>query len=355
MASLNELVSPFLKAKLDQPMSNFDEASIPINVIQQQYFLDSREAEISPEEKTRHYEATLPTVAPGQPPAGVERLYKRSVVILPHNICAAHCRWCIRARYGSFRLSHEDLQGAVRYCGEHPELREVLVSGGDPLMTPTELGLILDLLVEVAPNIDTVRIASRVPLQAPERINNKILDILGKRRKLRLEMALHVNHAEELFPEVTEAIYKLRQAGLRLYCQTVLLKGLNDNIKDLIKLYDDLRTNEIEPHYLFHCVPMRGMSHHRTSVEKGLTLIRELTNGGNISGRAKPRYAVMSDIGKIILHDGVIAGRRDGGLLLNSCYSYEERRTWNPDWQIPSSASVGRDGYMSVWYSDGTD
>jgi lysine 2,3-aminomutase len=231
----------------------------------------------------------------------------------------------------------------------------VLISGGDPLMVPDKLETILELLLEMAPNIDTVRIASRVPLQAPERIDRRVLDILRMERKYRLEMALHVNHSGELFPEVAEALSKIKRAGIRLYCQTVLLKGLNDNIKDLVNLYDDLRTLEIEPHYLFHCVPMQGMSHHRTSVEKGLMLIRALTNSGNVSGRAKPRYTIMSDIGKIILHEGVIAGRSGNNLLLNSCYSYEERRSWNPDWRIPPSATVDRDGYMSVWYPNGSD
>jgi lysine 2,3-aminomutase len=120
MASLKERISPFLRSKLDQIAADDKEELAPSRVIRGQYFLDSREVETTPGERRRHYEATLPYVAPGRPPAGIERLYKRSVVIMPNNICAAHCRWCIRARYGPFRLSHEDLRSAAEYCGAHP-------------------------------------------------------------------------------------------------------------------------------------------------------------------------------------------------------------------------------------------
>jgi lysine 2,3-aminomutase len=355
MAGLNEIVSPFLKSKMNQSGSAHPEDSAAAWVIRKQYLIDRREAEVLSEERSRHYEATLLQVAPGEPPAGVERLYKRSVVILLSNICASNCRWCLRARYGQFRLSAEDLVRSVDYCAAHPELREVLVSGGDPLMTPNELELLLDLLSDGASNIDTVRIGTRVPLQAPQRVDKRMLNILNKKRRFRVEIALHINHAKELFSEVKKTFDDLREARLRLYCQTVLLKGLNDNIRDLIELYDELRAQEIEPHYLFHSVPMQGMSHTRTSVKRGLNLINELTNSGAISGRVKPKYAIMSDIGKIVLQQGVIADQRDNKLLLRSNYSYEERLRWNPDWQLPASALVEENGLISVWYLDALD
>ena len=346
MAGLNEHVSPFLKSKMAQSGPPQLENSATTRVLSKQYLIDRRETDVLMGERSSHYEATLSQVSPGEPPEGVERLYKRSVVILLSNICAANCRWCLRARYGQFRLTHADLDRAADYCTNHRELREVLVSGGDPLMTQNELELLLDLLDERAPNIDIVRIGTRVPLQAPQRVDQRMRDILSRKRRFRLEIALHINHQKELFPEVKKALDELRGDRIRLYCQTVLLKGVNDNLRDLVELFDELRVQDIEPHYVFHSAPMQGMNHNRTSVQKGSILINQLTNSGVISGRMKPKYAIMSDIGKIALHEGVITDQRGGKLLLKSCYSYEERRQWNPDWQLPRSAFIEKDGLI---------
>jgi len=113
----------------------------------------------------------------------------------------------------------------------------------------------------------------------------------------------------------------------------------------------------IEAHYLFHAVPMRGTSHFRTSVDTGLNLARQITSCGIFSGRAKPMFAAMTDIGKIVFYEGTILERDKGSnrILLKSGYQLEERLKWNPSWRMPSSASVDKDGYLNVWYLDGAD
>ena len=137
--------------------------------------------------------------------------------------------------------------------------------------------------------------------------------------------------------------------------QNVLLKGVNDNIDVLLNLYNGLRELAIESHYLFHCCPIIGMRHFRTSLDLGLKLARELTASGRISGRSKPLFAAMTDIGKIVLYDGAILARRGPRVLIQSRYSYQDRIRWNPTWTLPDCAEIDADGYLRVWYLDGDD
>ena len=117
------------------------------------------------------------------------------------------------------------------------------------------------------------------------------------------------------------------------------------------------RSNDVEAHYLFHAIPMQGMHHHRTSVQKGAELALRLDASGEFSGRGKPRYALMTDIGKVVLFEGAIIDRRsaDNTILLRSGYRAVDRKRWNPSWRIPSSVEIDEDGFMCVWYQDGED
>ncbi|NEE23648.1 hypothetical protein G3M58_96505 [Streptomyces sp. SID7499] len=120
----------------------------------------------------------------------------------------------------------------------------------------------------------------------------------------------------------------------------------------MITLYDELRRLDIEAHYLFHCVPIRGMDHHRTSVARGLDLFRKLVVSGMTSGRAKPHFTLMTDVGKVSLYEGTVIGREDDRILVQTGYSYEERRRWAPAWVLPPSARVDENGFLQVWYLD---
>jgi lysine 2,3-aminomutase len=158
-----------------------------------------------------------------------------------------------------------------------------------------------------------------------------------------------------MFPEVDQAFKRLEVLGVKIYSQNVLLKGVNDDIEVLIDTYNILRGRDIEAHYLFHCIPMRGIHHLRTSVNRGLDLAKNLTGSGRVSGRAKPIYAAMSDVGKIIFYEGSILAREGRRILLQSQYKYNERISWNPSWQLPSAAEIDPDGLLRVWYVDGED
>jgi lysine 2,3-aminomutase len=166
-----------------------------------------------------------------------------------------------------------------------------------------------------------------------------------------------INSPVEFWPESVEAIHKIQDVGARIYLQHPLLKGVNDDLETLVSLYDLVRTHNIEPHYLFHCVPITGQSHHRTTVQKGNELICKLTSSGKFSGRSKPKYTLMTDIGKITMWEGTILDRNQANnmILLQSGYKLEERLRYNPSYKVPKNAEVDEEGYMRVWYLDGED
>ncbi|BCL27535.1 radical SAM protein [Streptomyces aurantiacus] len=344
-----EKISPYLRKKME-------EAGGSLPFLDIQYAVDPSEAVEQTFEVARHYQSEMSTLFEGREVRGVEKLYRRTLLVEPTTICAAHCRWCIRGQYDTATLSREDLELIARYCGTAPEnqdVREVLVTGGDPLILVDRIEWLLDALEEHAPQVEIVRIATRVPLQDPRRVDARMQHALRRRSTFRVEIATHINHKGELFPEVREAYTVLQEAGARIYDQTVLLRGLNDGLDTLVGLFDELRSMGIEAHYLFHCVPIRGMDHHRTSVEEGLELHRRLGASGLTSGRVRPHFTLMTDVGKVPLYEGSIIGRDEHNrMLIQTAYRYEERMSWVPGWQLPDNARVDDNGFLQVWYLD---
>lgn len=347
-------VSKYLQARFDEARQDPGVGAEVVNVFERQYLVDAREDDVAGFERSRHYEAEVEPVHDGRVVRGIERLYRRTVLFIPTLVCAAHCRWCLRGQYPITHVTPEDIELAARYCGESSEtadVQELVVTGGDPLMDVRRLELTLQAFMRWAPRIQVIRIASRVPLHDPDRIDSHLLGLLAAHAD-RIELALHVNHRAELFPEVRSALDRLGETGIRAYNQTVLLRHLNDNIDALEDVCEALRAYRIETHYLFHCVPMKGMAHHRTTVDAGLALARQLNNSGRISGRAKPRFTLLTDVGKVTLYEGTILDRRDGQILLQTEYSAAERFAILPAWKQPESAFVDADGFLRVWYRD---
>jgi lysine 2,3-aminomutase len=354
-----EKISPFLRQKMEQLRKEKGEQSPEYRAIFLQYIYQDLESVEHPEDNARHWEADMGTGGEHHV-HGLERLYNQSAVIEPTMICAAHCRYCLRANYGMFTLEEEEIDEIARFCGSDRvknDLHEVLVTGGDPLIVPKRLNYLVEALIQHAPNVRVIRIATRLPQQAPERIDNNVYEIFRTHREVRFEMATQTNHVVEFFPETLEKFAKINELGVKVYSQNVLMKGVNDNIEALTDLYRKMRECNIEPHYLFHCVPMKGMHHFRTTVQRGLELAKELVNSGRISGRVKPMYALMTDIGKITLYEGTILEKnpKTNQILLQSSYKYEDRLKWNPDWKLPRGASVDEKGYLRFWYLDGQD
>ncbi len=351
-----ELLTPFLQDQLKLLEYRFGPASGEYQAIARQYLKAPDEDLITEESNTRHYEADVGLTPRGRRIPGVERLYRRTLVIEPTLACAAHCRYCIRANYPRHNLSEEQLLEVARFCGEaqnRDDLNEVLITGGDVLLVPRRVDFLLRAIVEHAPNIRIARIATRIPVQDPGRVNDEVLAIFKGKPSLRFELATQINHRIELFPEVVAAYRRIMELGATVYAQNVLLRGVNDDLATLAELYDGLRAEGIESHYLFHCVPLQGMGHLRISLDEAIELAKELTSCGLTSGRSKPMVAAMTDVGKIVLYEGVILSRDQRHVLLQSRYRLADRLRWNPDWTLPRTAEVDCDGYLRVWYLDG--
>lgn len=348
-----ELISPFLREKLAIAQHEGDETVL--RVLGRQYLRAATEEAIRPEETLKHYEAGETVVWEGERLYGVERLYRRVILFEPLYQCIAHCRFCLRRNYDKFYQTPETIQHIARYIGGNPgheDLREVLVTGGDPFLAPDKIRVFLETLSESAPQIETVRVATRVPIHQPDRVNARVLEVLGFKWPFRIEVATHINHAAELFPEVEDAYRRILDTVRVVYNQSVLLSGVNDTLDELVELCDLMRALGIENHYLFQCVPIGGMNTLRTTLAESIELARQLAACGRISGRAKPQFALMTPVGKITLYEGAVLAREGHRYLLNSGYSYDERRAWNPHWQLPPQVEVGDDGIMRVWYED---
>jgi len=223
--------------------------------------------------------------------------YPDRVLFLVSNKCAMYCRFCTRKRKvgtRAMRISPETLRAGYDYLRHHPEVREVLVSGGDPLvLTDGELAEILTNLRAI-PSIEVIRIGTRVPVVLPMRITEQLVTILKNYHPLYINT--HFNHPDEITRESSLACTMLADAGIPVGCQTVLLKGVNDDAATLKRLFLGLLRIRVKPYYLFQADLTRGTNHFRTSTAAGIEIMRQLY--GHISGMAIPTYALDGPKGK---------------------------------------------------------
>jgi lysine 2,3-aminomutase len=217
---------------------------------------------------------------------------------------------------GERSVKKTDIELALAYIEQTPVIRDVLISGGDPLsLDDDRLEYILRRLRKI-PHVEFIRIGSKQPVVQPMRITPSLTRIL--KRYHPLWMSLHFTHPDELTPEVAEACARLADAGIPLGSQTVLLKGVNDNIDTMKTLMQGLLKIRVKPYYLYQCDPISGSAHFRTPVSKGVELIRGLR--GHTTGYAVPTFVVDAPNGggKIPLSPDYVVGYENGDLLLNS-------------------------------------
>lgn len=257
------------------------------------------------------------------PVPGLVHRYPDRVLFLVHDFCSTYCRYCTRSRlvgHGSILPTRSRLERAVEYIKATPSVRDVLLSGGDPLtLSDDRLEWILSRLRRI-PHVEVVRIGTKVPAVLPQRITRKLVRMLRKYHPI--WMSLHFTHAEECTPEAFKACSLLADAGIPLGAQTVLLKGINDSVDTMKALSHQLIRMRVRPYYLYQCDPITGSGHFRTSIAKGLEIIRGLR--GFTSGYAVPTYVVDAPGGggKIPIMPDYFAGREGCELLLRN---YEER------------------------------
>lgn len=345
-----EKISEHLRKLMEQVKEVEGQDSKAYQALYNQYCYSDAENAIQKETNTKHYEAMMQES--DELPKGIERLYRRQLVIDLTMVCAAHCRYCLRANYENMQLTKKDIDKIIRYCATDASLKELLVTGGDPFLVPQLLMYLLSEVAQKAPNIKIVRIGTRLPVHDPEKFDEEFYDFfLSYKGALRFEVAIQINHPIELQEKSREIITRLQDCGVRIYSQNVLLKNINDDINILIELYDELRYLGVEAHYLFHPIPMKGTAHFRVSLKKALNLIQELTSSGMISGRIKPMLSLMTDIGKVTLYEGTIGPQDDKGYYeIRTFYRLEDRLRWNKDYKLPASAHIDSDGLIRVKY-----
>jgi lysine 2,3-aminomutase len=256
------------------------------------------------------------TVAPG-----LVHRYPDRVLFLTTGTCSTYCRYCTRARVvgnpgGEYQFSTRQWDQALTYLEAHTEVRDVLLSGGDPLtLGDDKLDWLLGRLRAIK-HIEFIRIGTKMPTVTPQRVTKNLVAILKKHHPL--WMSLHFTHPNELTPETTEATSRLADAGIPLGSQTVLLKDINDTAAVMIPLMHGLLKRRVKPYYLYQCDPIRGSGHFRTPVSKGLEIIQALR--GHTTGYATPIFAVDAPGGggKIQLAPDPVVGRDGDDLLLRN-------------------------------------
>ena len=225
------------------------------------------------------------------PVPGLVHRYPDRVLMLVTTQCASYCRYCTRSRIvgdAGAQFSRGDYDRQIAYIAATPAIRDVLLSGGDPLLLPPKV--LEDILrrLRAIEHVEIIRIGSRVPVFMPQRITPELVEML--RQFHPLWMNIHFNHAAELTPEVATALARLADAGIPLGGQTVLLAGINDSVAVMKELMHKLVRNRVRPYYLYQCDLVEGAGHFRTTVSKGIEIIEGLR--GHTSGYAIPTYVV---------------------------------------------------------------
>jgi lysine 2,3-aminomutase len=255
------------------------------------------------------------TVAPG-----LVHRYPDRVLFLTTGTCSTYCRYCTRSRLvgnpgGEYQFNVRNWDKALAYLEEHSEVRDVLLSGGDPLtIGDDKLDYLLTRLRSIK-HIEFVRLGTKMPVVLPQRITKDLVKML---RKHRIWMSVHVTHPSELTPEVTESTSRLADAGIPLGSQTVLLKGINDDPAVMTQLMHGLLMRRVRPYYLYQCDPIKGSGHFRTSVQAGLDIIASLR--GHTTGYASPMFVIDAPGGggKILMAPDSVVGRDGEDLLIRN-------------------------------------
>ncbi len=245
--------------------------------------------------------------------------YKDRVAFCVTAECAIYCRYCLRKRMvgdASQFLNKAELQEAIDYIAQHEEIRDVLLTGGDPLtFNEKNLEWIISRLRAI-PHVGVIRLGSRLPVTLPYRVTPALCEMLEKYHPIWINT--HFNHPRELTADAAAACDRLLRAGVPVGNQTVLLRGINDDVETMKALLEGLVEMRVRPYYLYQAQLIGGTAAFRTSIEKGLEIMESLQ--GRITGFALPRYILDTPYGKVPLNGSYILGR-DGDHVIMRSYS----------------------------------
>ncbi len=271
------------------------------------------------------------------PVPGLTHRYPDRVLLLITDMCSMYCRHCTRRRFAGQKDAEsavDRIDRAIEYIAKTPQVRDVLLSGGDALMVSDErLEYIISRLRQI-PHVEIVRIGSRTPVVCPQRITDNLVNMLKKYHPIWLNT--HFNHPQEVTKEATEACARLANAGIPLGNQTVLLRGVNDCVNTMKKLMHELVKMRVRPYYIYQCDLSMGIEHFRTPVSKGLEIIEGLRGhtsgyavptfvvdapGGGGKTPVMPQYVVSQSPGRVVLRnfEGVITTYTEPTDYVNNC------------------------------------
>lgn len=330
--------------QLSDDEKGFKEASLnlPIRITPYYASLLSKSDALQPLRKTMVPVLDELTVSPGEEsdPLGEENdspvplivhRYPDRVLFMVTGFCSAFCRYCTRSHMVSkkdkMHASTSQIDGAIAYIKDHQEVRDVIVSGGDPLtLSDDRLEYIISRLRAID-HVEFIRIGTKVPAVMPMRITPALTEMLKKYHPIFL--SVHFTHPDEMTPETKEACIRLADAGIPLGSQTVLLEGVNNTVEVYKKLAHELLKVRVRPYYLYQCDPIPGSAHFRTKVENGLEIIRGLR--GFTSGYAIPQFVIDAPKGggKIPLLPEYIVGNENGDILIRN---YQNKLFKYPDY-----------------------
>jgi lysine 2,3-aminomutase len=292
-------------------LADRDDPNCPIRL---QCVPDAREAVAAPGDMVDPLGEVAHEVAPHL----VQR-YPDRVLLLATDRCAVYCRFCTRSRIvgdGGGAVSIEALAPALTWLRAHPEVRDVIVSGGDPLAMATDRVVRLVAAVRAVPSVETIRLATRVPVTMPMRVTRELVRALRPHHPL--WVMTHFNHPKELTRPAVRACTRLADAGFPVMNQTVLLRGVNDSPETLATLFRGLVRARARPYYLLQADPVRGSSHLRTPLARGLEIIEALQ--GRLSGIALPKLIcdTPGGRGKVPLVPDYVVARAPGRTTLRT-------------------------------------
>jgi lysine 2,3-aminomutase len=251
------------------------------------------------------------------PVKNVVRVYRDRIAFCVNNECALYCRYCLRKRMvgdEDWTMKRRELEAALDWIRRTPEIRDVLLTGGDPLVFSDER---LDWLLgelRAIPHVEIVRLGTRLPVTLPMRVTPELCEMLQRHHPLWVNT--HFNHPRELTPEAARACDLLTRAGIPVGNQSVLLAGVNDDVATMKALCEGLVRMRVRPYYVYQAQLLEGTAHFRVPIERGLELFRALR--GRTSGFAIPQYVLDTPYGKVPLDYPFLKGREGDYVVMES-------------------------------------
>ncbi len=258
------------------------------------------------------------------PVKNVIRVYPDRVAFCVNNECALYCRYCLRKRMvgkAGWAMQKQELQEGIDWIRATPEIRDVLLTGGDPLSySDARLEWLLGELRSI-PHVEILRLGTRYPVTLPMRVTEELCEMLQKYHPLWVNT--HFNHPTELTAEAARAADRLTRAGIPLGNQSVLLKGINDDLRTMKELCEGLVRMRVRPYYVYQAQLLDGTEHFRTRIEDGIELFRRMR--GTLSGFAIPQYVLDTPHGKVPLAHPFVKGREGDDVVVETWQGKEWR------------------------------